>query len=162
MALTIDLFQRGGTPMTHAKLRIATEAMVRAALGPRVVETIHLRVHLRATKLAPGTHAEVKILTNGSRPQRTFNVILQRDFDLQTQIEAMAHEVVHIAQVVEGRLQYRWWKTDGQMHARWEGQDLGPKRDLPYWTQPWEVEARAQEGALAQVGVAAAVRRKAA
>jgi hypothetical protein len=155
MPLSIQFFQRGGSTRHHLPLQRALEAMLRANCGPRLVETLRIRVEFRATKLEADTAAMVQLLTNGSKPQRSFRIVVQRDHTLDQQIGHLAHEVVHIQQSVSGRYQLR--KVCGVTHVRWEGKNLGPLRDIPYATQPWEKEAFARQDAVAEIGRMAAV-----
>lgn len=153
MALSIRFFQRGGSTLHHRNLQVALEAMLRANLGPRVVETLRLRVEFRASKLETGTEAMVRLLTNGSKPQRDFLLVVQRDLSLSEKLLALAHEVVHIQQSVSSRYQLR--KVAGVTHVRWEGKNLGPLRAIPYRDNPAEVEAFARQADVCQIGLQA-------
>lgn len=153
MSLSIQFFQRGGSTLRHPDLRRALEAMLRANLGPRVVETLRIRVEFRATKLEAGTEAMVQLKTNGSKPQREFRIVAQRDTAFSAQVLNLAHEVVHIAQSVSGRYQLR--KVAGATHVRWEGKNLGRLSAIPYLENPAEVEAFARQADVARIGLQA-------
>lgn len=144
----ITIVQRGGYK-NHETLTRAALQFLRARMSARLANTLSIRIEVRSTKLAAGTLAKVVLPTNGSAPSRAFTITLDRDRALVDQITDLAHEIVHVEQAATGRYQTRRWKSDDQVHARWEGVDLGPLSKLDYWTRPWEVEARANEGKLA-------------
>ena len=145
--MKITILQRGGDK-NHEVLEAAVRFYARHLLSTRMANTLDLRVEVRATTLNDGNLAQVSILTNGSNPTKAFKIILDRERSLVDQIGDLAHEMTHVAQAAMGRYQLRRWKSDLKLHARWEGVELGILADLPYWTRPWEVEARAKEAEL--------------
>lgn len=147
-AAKIVVLQRGGDK-NHELLDRAARFFLRARMSARLANALSIRIEVRSTKLAAGTLAKVVLPTNGSAPSRDFTITLDRDRALVEQVVDLAHEIVHVEQAATGRYQTRKWKTDGQVHARWEGTDLGPLSKLDYWTRPWEVEARAAEVIMA-------------
>jgi hypothetical protein len=144
----IDILQRGGTKQ-HGVLRRAALHILRERMSARMANSLSVRIEVRSTKLEEGAAAVAWLPTNGSTASRSFTVVLDRERPLILQIRDLAHELVHVEQAATGRLQYRLWRTDGKVHARWEGSDLGPLSCLPYATRPWEVEAYAAETGLA-------------
>lgn len=146
---SITILQRGGEKH-HDVLERAARAFLSALMSTRLANTLAIRIEVRATKLDEGVAAVAKLPTNGSVSSKKFTIILDRERGLKEQIEDLAHELVHVEQAATNRLQYRRWRSDGKVHARWEGVDLGPLECQPYWTRPWEVEARRDAAAMAQ------------
>jgi hypothetical protein len=142
--MKIQILQRGGYKY-HETLEAAIRFYASQLMTTRMSNTLTVRVEVRATKLTDGNLATVAIATNGSRPTKTFKIILDRERSLSDQVGDLAHEMAHVAQAATGRYQLRRWKSDLKVHARWEGKELGLLDDQPYWTRPWEVEARAKE-----------------
>jgi hypothetical protein len=140
-ATRITILQRGGDK-NHAALESAARFFLRELMSARLANTLTIRIEVRATKLDDGTLACAWLPTNGSAASKAFTVVLHRERCLRDQLEDLAHELVHVGQAASGRLQYRRWKSDGKVHARWEGTELGVVDALPYLTRPWEVEAR--------------------
>lgn len=145
----ITILQRGGCKADHPEM----EKMIRFCLGKmmsaRLANTLSIRVEFRATKLGKNVGGDCLPEGGGCKKQRNFVVRVQRDADFADKLETIAHELVHVAQFASGRLQQRFWKSDRQFHYRWNGEHLGAAKDLPYWTRPWEVEARNMGAELA-------------
>ena len=109
----------------------------------RMMNTISLRIEVRATKLQKNWIGSAINNPNGSQVDRNYTVIIKRGMDIEEMIKTLIHEMVHVYQFATNKLQYRYWKSDKQLHARWDGEEKGVKDRLDYWTSPWEVEARA-------------------
>jgi len=146
----ITILQRGGNrhPVHHYRLKQAIQFMGREIMGARLWNTLAIRVELRATKLKKDTHGQVGFKRNGSKAQRKFTIVAQRDDDRRTQMKTLAHELVHVEQAARGRVQLRIWKTDGKVHARWEGKEIGILDEIKYADRPWEIEAYKLEKSL--------------
>jgi len=143
------VFQRGGYKDNHQKYIEACAWMVDQLTSRRMRNTLQIRIELRATKLDKGTNGEVFRDIDGSKSTKEFRIVLHRDKTFKMNLDTLAHEVIHIIQIVTKRYQIRYWKTDGKIHARWEGNDLGPKYEIPYRERPWEQEAFEFTGDLA-------------
>ena len=143
----ITVLQRGGDK-NHEVLERAARFFLSELMSTRLANTLAIRIEVRATKLDDGTAACAFLPTNGSAASKEFTVVLHRERSLADQLADLAHELVHVQQAASGRLQYRKWKSDGKLHARWEGAELGVLAELPYLTRPWEVEARQLEVVL--------------
>lgn len=143
----ISILQRGGDK-NHEVLEHAARFYLSRLMGARLASSLQLRIEVRATKLDNGTAAVTRIPCNGSASTREFTVVLRRDRSLRDQLSDLAHELVHVQQAASGRLQYRRWRTDGKVHARWEGNEMGVVAEMDYNTRPWEVEAYRVEAEL--------------
>lgn len=150
----ITVLQKGGFKH-HEVLERACRAFLTARMSTRLANTLTIRIEVRSTKLKEDTLAVAKLPTNGSAVSKAFTVVLRRERPLSLQVCDLAHELIHVEQAATGRLQYRRWKSDGKVHARWEGADLGPVEGLAYATRPWEVEARSEETKMARTFFAA-------
>ncbi len=138
----IAVFQKGGEPKDHDMLKEAASFFLSQLLTTRMINTLAVRIELRSSKLGKNTAGEVSTGANGSNASKNFTITLRRDSDVESTLSSLAHECVHIQQKAMGRLQKRIWKSDGQMHVRWEGRHLGPIDNIRYITRPWEMEAR--------------------
>ena len=146
MPSKILILQRGGQK-NHQKLLEGAHFFLGELMSSRLANLLEIRIEVRSSKLEQGTLAVAWLPTNGSQASREFKIILHRERALRDQMSDLAHELVHVAQAASGRLQYRRRK-DGQTYVRWEGQDLGALRDIPYWERPWEKEAHRMEEEL--------------
>jgi hypothetical protein len=78
----------------------------------------------------------------GRRPWK-FDLAVDRNLSRRSMLGTLAHEMAHIKQYATGQLRddLRGNKT------RWEGKHL---ESLPYYEQPWEIEAHGLEVCLYQ------------
>lgn len=65
--------------------------------------------------------------------------------DIGSQLQVIAHEMVHVQQLISGRLVHRQSKRGSRF--LWKGEDL---THLAYHRRPWELEAMSKEMVLAQ------------
>lgn len=144
----IVVLQRGGDRGHHETLARAAHFFLREQASARLVNTLSIRIELRASKLRDDVCGHVLLENTGSATQREFTIVVQRDHSIDQQLETIAHESVHVIQRATGRLQFRAWKTDSKVHARWDGADLGPREGIAYRSRPWEIEAFAAEAPL--------------
>ncbi len=142
----IKIFQKGGNKNGHAIIEEAARFMGLELMSSRMLNGLQIRIELRARKAANAGHCSVKC--NGSDATKKFTIELSRDDHTATQLEVLAHEMIHVQQIATGRLQKRLWKSDKQLHVRWEGKELGLHKNIPYKTMPWEIEAYAGQKAL--------------
>lgn len=121
----------------------ATKLYLGELISKRLQNTLKIKIHVRKTTIkSEGVHlANAK----GSDPDKYHKIIIHNDSDI---FETLAHELVHVKQIATKQFQQRWWKSDNELHARWEGKELGPKRRIPYRQRPWEIEAFNLEGKL--------------
>jgi len=131
----------------HEIIEDATRFFGRELMSTRMVNTLKIRIELRATKLEKDTLGEVGNLLIGSERQRDFTIVSQRDEPLKQQLRTLAHEMVHVRQIAKNELQVRRWKSDWKIHTRWRGEDW---TDTPYQERPWEAEARVMGEELAE------------
>jgi hypothetical protein len=138
--MKVQVLQRGGirNPNIEAKAREFAARL----MSTRLCNTLSIRIEMRASKLAADMAGKCVHAPIGSQAVKTFTIVLDRDMTWSDQLSYLAHEMKHVEQVATGRLQMRFWKTDRQLHVRWNGAEMGPIAQLPYWTRPWEVEAR--------------------
>lgn len=73
-----------------------------------------------------------------------FLVFVDSKLDAEKMIQVLAHEMVHIKQLVLGQLRHEI-AEDGTVTNYW----LGKKCDKEYYDQPWELDAWAKERTLA-------------
>lgn len=78
---------------------------------------------------------------SGTSP-RDFEIEINKDLELRTMLETIAHEMVHVKQYARNELK----QLDADTH-RWMG-DTVSDDDVEYWDLPWEVEAHGRETGL--------------
>lgn len=138
--MKINILQKGGNK-NHELLERAIKFYGSQLMSTRMLNTLSLRVEIRATKLEKKTMGTCSTKAQGSISNKDFKIMLQRDMSLKDQLETIAHEMVHVWQKATNKLQFRVWKSDGQMHTRWNGNDAGVSGEIPYLDRPWEKEA---------------------
>lgn len=119
----------------------ATHFFAKELMSVRMMNTIKIKIDVRKTTLSKHTWGQVIHKCMGSQRQKEFRITLDYNRFESDILRTLAHEMIHVQQIVSGRLQYRYWKSDGQLHARWEGKELGVQSHIPYEEQPWEIEA---------------------
>ena len=118
-------------------IKEATQFFAKELMTVRMMNTIKIKIDVRKTTLDKNTWGQVINKCMGSVKQKEFRITLDYNrFDTDI-LRTLAHEMIHVEQIVSGRLQYRYWKSDHQLHARWEGKELGVKSHIPYEHQPW-------------------------
>jgi len=118
----------------------ATHFFGKELMSTRMLNTISIKLKVRKTTLKDFSGAVVSYC-KGSQKQTEYEILLDYNLSIKSLIEILAHEMQHVQQIVTGRLQYRVWKSDRKLHARWEGEELGTVNSIPYRQRPWEVEA---------------------
>lgn len=140
--MKVKILQKGGKKEHHLDIAQAVVFFGKELMSTRMTNTLSIRVALRVSGRAKKTtRGHVEMLTNGSAAQKVFNINIDRDAHLASQLQVLAHEMIHVQQIATGRFQRRVWKSDGKLHVRWEGKDIGEGFKIPYREQPWEVEA---------------------
>ena len=86
------------------------------------------------------TYAQTKTV-----PVRFAKMYIRTDMSFLNILETIAHELVHLKQYATGQLSKRIWKSDNQVHYRWERKDIGVQSDIEYKNRPYEIEAFAKQ-----------------
>lgn len=132
--------------LVSPNLKLMVEKLARDLIAElfstRMANTLDITIELRKTTLEKSHSGICHTANNGSQSSRKFRIKLRSTRGLAEIGRTLAHELIHVEQFASKRLQLRPWKSDGRVHARWEGEELGVFADIPYATQPWEVEAR--------------------
>ena len=120
----------------------ATKFFLGELISKRLQNTLKIKIHVRKTTVKKkwGDNCQGVHLANakGSDPEKNHKIIIDHTADI---FKTLAHELVHVKQIATKQYQQRWWKSDNELHTRWEGKELGPKRRIPYRQRPWEIEA---------------------
>jgi len=87
-----------------------------------------------------GASANLKELERG-----LMLITLDSSVNLTTQVQYLAHELVHVKQMLSGKLVLKRAKRTNKLHYIWNGRDL---THLPYAKRPWEREAMIKEVVL--------------
>lgn len=108
-------------------------------LGARLANTLQVKVHVRKSVCNSNTKGQVFVEDLKPRYAKKFRIQLNDNYDMQTLLQTLSHEMVHVRQFSRNQLTFK----DG--NVQWNGNDLGKFADQDYWSSPWEVEARAEE-----------------
>jgi hypothetical protein len=79
--------------------------------------------------------------TTKTTPVRNAKMYIRVDMSFLNILETITHELVHLKQYATGQLNKRIWKTDNQVHYRWEKKEMGVQEAIEYKNRPWEIEA---------------------
>jgi len=123
----------------------ATQFYAKKILGTRLANLINVKVDVRKTTLDNNTLGVCHMKVTGSKRQRQFKIVLNAKRDLHSQLQTLAHEMVHVRQKAKNQLQYRWNRKDSRITIRWMDNDPVRPEDIPYNQRPWEIEARSLE-----------------
>lgn len=138
MKLTIR--RNDGDPRDVKLIRDAVPFLLKRLLTAEQISRIHL--HISLTHL----HKDLGDIEIESAPK--FRVQLHHGADTLLMIVTLAHELVHLSQVMDGRLQLR--KIKGLRVWHWNGQPYGAEPyENPEQELPWESDADLHEGDLA-------------
>lgn len=138
--MNINILQKGGKK-NHELLDESIRFFAKQLMSTRLMNTLNIRVEIRATKLDKDVLGACSAKSDGSLSTKDFKIEIQRDEHVRDQVRILAHEMVHVWQKASNTLQYRQWKSDNKIHARWNGNDVGLYNDIPYLERPWEKEA---------------------
>jgi len=139
--MKVKILQKGGSKQ-HSTIEDAVRFFAKELMSTRMTNTLTIRVAMRVTgRSKKTTRGHVHMLANGSVAQKVYNINIDRDMHLASQLQVLAHEMIHVQQIATGRFQQRVWKSDRKLHVRWEGKDIGEGFKIKYREQPWEVEA---------------------
>ncbi len=121
-------------------LRAAVPYILNRLLTPAHVKTIV--IHITLTRLH-GDFGDIEIET---APK--FRIRLHHEMDTLLMMLTLAHELVHLSQVMIGRLQLK--KINGLAVWHWDGKPYGTEPyEAPNGDLPWEIDADCREGDLA-------------
>eukprot|EP00918_Siedleckia_nematoides_P104680 GHVU01228499.1.p1 GENE.GHVU01228499.1~~GHVU01228499.1.p1 ORF type:complete len:181 (+),score=7.01 GHVU01228499.1:1196-1738(+) len=129
----------------------ATRILLDALMSRKLQNTLNLKIHLRKTVLKGTTVGAFVCILNGCKKQKEHKIVLDWDRGSRQLLTTLAHELIHVHQRVTGKLQWRVWKSDKQLHARWDGQEIGLVDAIDYRERPWEIEAYAKQDDLYQL-----------
>lgn len=135
------------TQLSKKETRFAVEFFLERIMSKRIVKNMKVNIFNRPEM---GRYAGFCSPTDFDelRP-REFDVTLNSEIDRELQLEALAHEMVHVRQFATGQLV----SVHGPLY-RWKGQKVyAPKKDSndikkQIDTRPWEAEAYALDGEL--------------
>lgn len=82
----------------------------------------------------------------GTKDLKNFSIQIKGFDDIEDQITALCHEMVHVKQIIDGTLEYHWNDEKSNWRFIWKGEDL---THLNYNQRPWEIEAEDLERTLA-------------
>lgn len=135
--------------LTKSEARKIVNWMALRLMGKRLVRNINVDLSF-ATMDENGFCATY----DAERNPREFEVIINRDLDLDGQISAIAHEMVHVKQMarnelVMGTVRASMSKKGISMVSvgKWMGKEY-EITDETYWELPWEIEAYGREVGL--------------
>jgi hypothetical protein len=148
--MKVQILQRGGNQEFNDVMKEAARFFASRLMSTRLANTLTVKIAFRVTGREVKASGHVMPSGAGSKGQRNFSINVMRDAELEKRLEVLAHEMVHVEQLASKRLQLRFWKTDSQCHVRWQGQECGVYSHIPYYSSPWEVEARAKASELMQ------------
>lgn len=137
LKIQVSLPRLENDPNWAQEIEQAARFFLKELMSVRLQNTLNIKIHVRKTTLGANTMGTHYSVANGCESQKEHKIVL----DYNASMETLAHELVHVQQAVSKRLQYRVWKSDHQLHVRWEGQELGNKERIPYRQRPWEIEA---------------------
>lgn len=128
----------------HEKIKQASYWLGNKLMGKRLSNGMGLEVilipNLRQKKDAHGLCYNVDTIK--SRP-REFEIELDSSLSVNTIIQCLCHEMVHVKQ--GARLELK--DTPINTAKIWNGKKYNTKR-LDYWELPWEIEAHGRERGL--------------
>ena len=145
LKLKISLPRLTRCSLTIEIINRATKIILNQLMSKRLQNKLNLKIHLRKSVLDNTTSGAFVLLCNGSKKQNEHKIILDYNMNTRNQLEILAHELVHVHQAITNKLQYRTWKSDGDLHARWNGKEVGKVHEIPYRERPWEVEAYSKQ-----------------
>lgn len=139
--MQLEIERNRGTERDVKLIREAVPFMLKRLLKPEQLGQISL--HISISRL----HADLGDIILEDAPD--FRLRLHHESDSILMLVTLAHELVHLAQVIEGRLKFR--KIKGLYAWVWDGRSYGhdPYAD-PERVLPWERDAELREGDLAR------------
>lgn len=138
--MQVRVYQQGSNRKDTLLIREAAVQMLSRLLKPEQTEQVNLQVLV--TKL-DGDFGDIEL-----QAAPYFRLRLADDLNSILTLVTLAHELVHLAQVVEGRLSLSSQPSGTVWH--WDGVPYGTDPyDLEDVKLPWEVDALEREGDLA-------------
>lgn len=129
---------------TERDVKLITEAvpfMLKRLVKPEQLTQVHLNISITRLK---GDHGDIVL-----EDAPYFRLRLHHESDSILLLVTLAHELVHLSQVLSGRLKFK--KIKGLDVWVWDGRSYGsePYADLDR-VLPWERDAELREGDLAR------------
>jgi hypothetical protein len=138
--MKLKIRRNDGDPRDVKVLREAVPFMLNRLLKPAHVKKVV--IHITLTRLH-GDFGDIGIET-----APTFRIRLHHEMDTLVMILTLAHELVHMSQVMHGRLQLK--KINDLLEWCWDGKPYGTAPyDVPNLVLPWESDADERESDLA-------------
>jgi hypothetical protein len=145
----ITILGRGISEDTKKLFQNAALFYAKELMSTRMVNTLKIRIELRKTILNKKLAGVAYRLNKGSYAQKDHHIIIKyNEGNLADMLTTLAHEMVHVKQFSMNELQYRVWKSDKKLHARWKGEEVGVLDSIEYRKRGWEIEAFDMQGSL--------------
>ena len=123
-------------------IKDATQLFLNELMSKRLQNTLKIKINVRKTTVKKGWGKDCGGVhladPMGSKPNKEHKILIHYGTNIMS---TLAHELVHVYQIATKKYQQRFWKSDGQLHVRWNGKELGLKEKIPYRQRPWEIEA---------------------
>jgi hypothetical protein len=143
----ISILGRSIPENTKRLVRDAALFYAKELMSTRLVNTLNIRVEIRRTTLKKNEYGVAYRDVQGSYSQKDHRIVLLYR-ETSSMLITLAHEMVHVKQFTKNELQHRRWKSDGKLHTRWKGIDMGIADSIEYSKRAWEVEAKALQTEL--------------
>jgi hypothetical protein len=152
-ALRVTIQRRGGNPNADQIAEGLVRECVKSMFSTRMANTLRITVKLRVgaefDKHSDTTRGMAQWQEQHNPKSKHYTIILRRDNWSQWP-ETIAHELAHVLQMAQGRLRHGskggvcgWFWREGEGRAVFVPH-TGPG-SIPYRSQPWEIDARANE-----------------
>jgi len=140
--MEIKIYQRGGNKNDHPQLIRAAYFFIDNLLDAEIADNLKLKIYIQnIDQFHAGYMSKVTTYKN-KRVYNTFEITINRDMKFINRVGTLAHELVHVAQMVTGRyIAKRWNKLGDPTIVEWEGFTLLNVDKEPYEKHPWEIEA---------------------
>lgn len=108
-----------------------------------IPDSVQLQISMGKSKMPFDNNQNGVTIPNPNKPNEVY-VFLHPGLSKAEQLSALAHELVHVKQLADGRLEMKL--ANGKYDVTWEGK---PLEKIKYSrSHPWEVEAHSQERPL--------------
>lgn len=119
-------------------IRSAARWYAHHLMGPKLSSKISLTIRFQPGMKKTGVYAECHALGKSIHP-RQFLINLDQHARRRPTLTTLAHEMTHVKQFALRELTY----AGKDQVMRWRGETV--RDDLPYWDQPFEIEAHGRE-----------------
>jgi len=145
--MKVSILERQRGMIDHAQIEHAARYFAAQLLSARMMGNLKLKIELRGRGILGKDNDGFVMVNMTSEAQTEFRICLDKSLPMKALLKALAHEIVHVAQVVMKRYQLKKG-ADSQAYANWEGKQLGILDKIPYATRPWEIEANSKQEVL--------------